>query len=77
MSWEPLKTSLAAFNEITAALGLRIANDAPISPQLTLMRHFLADRESMSENDLLVKWNSGDFKVFNDAAIVVRRFTDA
>jgi hypothetical protein len=77
MSWEPFKRSLSEFDKIISNLGVAIGAEAPPSLQLCTMREFLADREILSESDLLSKWNSRDFKDFNDAAIVVRRLTDS
>ncbi|MEX0653928.1 MAG: hypothetical protein WD534_12785 [Phycisphaeraceae bacterium] len=77
MSWEPLKQSLAVFDDVVRQLRVRIADDAPVFPQLDLVRRFLADHTELGEDELLEKWNGEDFKEFHDAAIVVRRLTDA
>ena len=77
MIWESLKRSLREFDEIVANLGVQIGDDALPSAQLRTMREFLADHQSMPENELLSKWNALDFKVFYDAAIVVSRLTEA
>lgn len=77
LSWEPLRTSLAGFDDVIDRLKIRIANDAPIAPQLEIVREFLKDHSSLAEEDLLAKWNEKDFKAFYDAAIAVRRLAEA
>lgn len=77
MSWDPLKKSLAEFDSIVNRLKIKIATDAPIAPQLELVRDFLQDHTLLAESDLLAKWNGANFKAFNDSAIVVLRLTEA
>ncbi len=77
MGWEPLKRSLQCFDEFIAKHNVRIAKDAAITPQLLLVREFLADRECLDGLEVAEKWMGRDFKGFYDAVIVIQRLTDA
>jgi len=77
VSWEPLKQSLAGFDNIVSNLGVRIGADAPVAAQLALVRQFLADHAALPEKELFAKWPKEQFREFHDAAIVVRRLTES
>ena len=77
MSWEPLKESVLEFDDVVDKLDVEIGEDAPVAPQLRVVRQFLGDHADLDEAALLERWDSTCFKEFNDAAIVVRRLTES
>ncbi len=77
MSWERQKHLLAEFDKLLLRLGFQISSDAPVAPQLAIVREFLTDHTALPENELFAKWPKARFKEFNDAAIVIRRLTEA
>jgi hypothetical protein len=76
MGYDMVDRSLAAFDAITATLGVKLEDDSPIKKDFDTTREFLNDKKTMQEAEWLAKWNPR-FKEFYHAQIVVKRLTDA
>lgn len=76
MGYEKLERNPAAFDEITANLGVALADDSPIRKDFDTTREFLRDKQTMEESGWLNKWNPR-FKEFYHTQIVVKRLIDA
>lgn len=76
MGYDVLERNLPEFDEITAKLGIRLAEDSPIKKAFDTTREFLHDRRTMEEAAWMEKWKP-HFKEFYHAQIVVHRLTEA
>src|SRR5438477_183624 len=76
MEYEMLERTLAAFDEITGKLGVKLADDSPIKTDFDTTREFLHDKRTVEETAWLPKWNPR-FKEFYHAQVVVKRLIDA
>lgn len=76
MGYEAVERNLAAFDEILARLGVKLADDSPIKRDFDTTREFLNDKSTLADHVWLEKWNPR-FKEFCHAQIVVKRLIDA
>jgi hypothetical protein len=76
VGYEVLERNLATFDQVTANLGVKLADDSPIKKDFDTTRAFLHDKKTLDESVWLPKWDPR-FKEFYHAQIVVFRLTEA
>jgi hypothetical protein len=76
MSYEVLEQNLTKFDQTLLDLKMVCPVESPVGNQLQLTRDFLRDRRTLSDEELLKKWDSR-FDEFYKAQIVVARLTES